>query len=84
METDKNCTREEIKSRSRSGNACYDWLRNFLSSSLLSNNIKKIKIYRTIILHVVLYGSETWSLTSREGRRLSLFKVFYASFCVHV
>jgi len=32
--------------------------------------LKKIKIYRTIILPVVLYGCETWSLTLREERRL--------------
>jgi hypothetical protein len=36
---------------------------------LLSKNLK-IKIYRTIILPVVLYGCETWLLTLREGRRL--------------
>ena len=35
----------------------------------LIKNIK-IKIYRTIILHSVLYGCETWSLTLREERRL--------------
>jgi hypothetical protein len=29
-----------------------------------------IKMYRTIILPVVLYGSEAWSLTLREGCRL--------------
>jgi len=44
-------------------------VQNLLSSSLLSKNIK-IKIYRTIILPVVLYGYETWSLTWREERRL--------------
>ena len=33
----------------------------------------KIKIYRTIILPVVLYGCETWSLTLREERRLRVF-----------
>ena len=32
-----------------------------------------IKIYRTIILPVVLYGRETWSLTLREERRLRMF-----------
>jgi len=36
---------------------------------LLSKNLK-IKIYRTVILPVVLYGFETWSLTLREERRL--------------
>jgi len=40
---------------------------------LLSRNVK-IKIYRTIILPVVLYGCETWSLTSREERKLRVFE----------
>ena len=44
-----------------------------LSSSLLSKRLK-IKIYRTIILPVVLYGCETWSLTLREERRLRVFE----------
>jgi len=44
-----------------------------LSSSLLSSNLK-IKIHRTIILGIVLYGYETWSLTLREERRLRVFE----------
>jgi len=44
-------------------------VKNLLSSSLLSKNFK-IKIYRTIILPVVLCGCENWSLTLREGCRL--------------
>jgi len=44
-----------------------------LSSRLLSKNLK-IKTYRTIILPVVLYGCETWSLTFREERRLRVFE----------
>ena len=44
-----------------------------LSSSLLSKKLK-IKIYRTIILPVVLYGCKTWSLTLREERRLRVFE----------
>jgi hypothetical protein len=44
-----------------------------LSSRLLSRNLK-IKIYRTIILTVVLYGCETWSLTLREERRPRVFE----------
>jgi hypothetical protein len=40
---------------------------------LLSENLK-IKIYRTIIWPVVLYGCETWSLTLREERRLRVFE----------
>jgi hypothetical protein len=43
-----------------------------LSSSLLSRNLK-IKIYRIIILPVVLYGCETWLLTLRVGSRLRVF-----------
>ena len=34
----------------------------------------KIKLYRIIILHFVLYGCETWSLTLREERRLRVFE----------
>jgi len=48
-------------------------VQNLLSSGLLSKNLK-IKIYRTVILPVVLYGCETWSLTLREGRRLRVFE----------
>jgi len=48
-------------------------VQNLLSSRLLSKNLK-IKIYRTIILPVVLYGCETWSLTLREGRKLRVIE----------
>jgi hypothetical protein len=44
-----------------------------LSSRLLSSNVK-VKIYKTIILPVVLYGYETWSLTLREEHRLRVFE----------
>ena len=40
---------------------------------MLSKNLK-IKIYRTIILPVVLYGCETWSSTLREKRKLRVFE----------
>ena len=63
--TDQNSIQEEIKSRLKLGNACYHSVQNLLSSRLLSKNLK-IKIYKTIILPVVLYGCETWSLTLRE------------------
>ena len=48
-------------------------MQNLLSSSLLSKTLK-IKIYRTMILPVALYGCETWSLTLREERRLRVFE----------
>ena len=52
ISTNQNSIMEEIKSRLRSGNACYHSVQNLLSSRLLSENLK-IKIYRTIILPVV-------------------------------
>ena len=70
--TDQNSVREEIKSSMKSENACYHPVQNLLSSSLLSKNLK-IKIYKTIILPVVLNGCETWSLTMREERWVRLF-----------
>jgi ribosomal protein S16 len=60
--TSQNLVQEEIQSRLNSGNACYHSVENILSSRLLSKNIK-IGINKTIILPVVLYGCETWSLT---------------------
>ena len=72
--TNHNCIHEETKSRVRPGNACNHSVQNLLSPSLLSKNIK-IKIYRTIILPVILYGCETWSLTLREVHGLRMFKI---------
>jgi hypothetical protein len=48
-------------------------VQDLLSSSLLSKNIK-IKICRTVILRVVLYGCETWYLILREEHRLRVFE----------
>ena len=70
--TNQNSIAEEITSRLRAGNACYHSVQNLLSSRLLSKNLK-IKIYRTIILPIVLYGCETWSLTLLEDRKLRVF-----------
>ena len=52
---------------------CYHSVQNLLSSRLPSKNLK-MKINRTIIPPVVLYGCETWSLTLREERRLRVFE----------
>jgi hypothetical protein len=71
--TNQNSIHEEIKSRLKSGNACYHSVQNLPSSRLLSKNTK-IRVYTTIILPVVLYGCETWSLTLREKPRLRMFK----------
>jgi hypothetical protein len=73
MITNQNLIQVEIKRRLNSGIACYHSVQNLLSSRLLSRNIK-IKIYKSIILPVVLYGCETWSLTLREEHRLRVFE----------
>jgi hypothetical protein len=64
---------EEIKRILNSGNACYHSIWNLLSPCLLSKNTK-IGIYKTIILSVVLYGYEAWSLTLREEHRMRVFE----------
>ena len=71
--TNQNSIQKEIKCILKLGNACYHSVQNILSSSLLSKNLT-IKICRTIILPVVLYGCETWSLTLREEHRLRVFE----------
>ena len=69
----QNCIQEEIKCRLKTRNWCYYSVQTPLSSRLLSKNLK-IKIYKTIILPVVLYGCETWSVTLWEERRLRVFE----------
>jgi hypothetical protein len=71
--TDQNYVHEEIKSRLNSGNACYHVVQSLLSSHLLFKNLK-VKVYKTIILPVILYGCETWFLTLREEHRLRVFE----------
>ncbi|KAJ4428380.1 hypothetical protein ANN_24399 [Periplaneta americana] len=71
--TNINDTQEEIKHRINMGNACYYSVEKLLSSSLLSKNLK-VRIYKTVILPVVLYGCETWTLTLREEHRLRVFE----------
>jgi hypothetical protein len=57
---------EEIKSRLNSRNACYHSVQGILSSRLLSRNVK-VKIYKIIILPIVLYGCKTW-VSQAKGR----------------
>jgi hypothetical protein len=70
--TNQNDIHDEIKSRLTSGNACYHSVQNLLSFRLITKNLK-IKIHKTLILPVVLYGCETWSLTLGEEHRLRVF-----------
>jgi hypothetical protein len=71
--TNQNSIQEEINSRLKSGNVCCHSVQNVLSYILLSKYLK-FKIDITIILPVVLYVCETWSLTVREELGLRLFE----------
>jgi hypothetical protein len=53
--------------------AIYHSMQNLLSSSLVSKNTK-VKIYRTVMLPVILYGCEAWSLTLRKEHKLRVFE----------
>jgi hypothetical protein len=70
--TNQNLSQAEIKRRLNLGNTCYHSVQNLLSSRLLSKNLK-IRIYKIIILPVVLYGCETSSLTLRKEHSLRVF-----------
>jgi hypothetical protein len=71
--TNQNLIQEEIKRRLNCGNACYHSVQNLLSSRLLSKNIT-IRILKTVMMPVVVYWCETWSLTLREEHRLRVFE----------
>jgi hypothetical protein len=72
-DSNKNLIQVEIKRKLNSDNACYHLVQNLLSSRLLPKNVK-IRIYRTTILPVVLYGCETWSLTVSQEHSLRVFE----------
>ena len=63
----------EVRQRLHSGNACFFAVNKLLKSRILSRNTK-IRIYRTIILPVVLYGCETWALTRQQEDRFRVFE----------
>ena len=71
--TNTNDIREEIKRRINMGNACYYSLEKILWFHPLSKKLK-VNTYKSIILPVVFYGCETWSLTLREEHRLTVFE----------
>jgi hypothetical protein len=71
--TNQDLIQKEIKRRLNSDNACYHSVQNLLYSRLLSKNLK-IRIYKTIILHVFLYGYKTWTLALREEYILKMFE----------
>jgi hypothetical protein len=85
--TSWNDIHHKMKSILNSGNACYYSVQNLLPSHLISKNLK-IKIYKTVILPIVLYGFETWSLTLEEEHTLRVFenrvlrKMDHGEYCI--
>jgi hypothetical protein len=71
--TNQHLFQKEIKRKLNSGNVCYHTVQNLLPFRLLLKNVK-IRIYKTGILPLVLYGCETWYLTLRAEHRLRVFE----------
>ena len=63
--TNQSCIHEGLKCRLNSGNACYHSVQNPPVFQFAVQNIKSL-VYRPVIVLVVLYGYETWSLTLRN------------------
>jgi hypothetical protein len=63
----------KIRRRLNLGTACYHSVQNLFYSHLLSKNVI-IRIYKTIILPMIQYGCETWSLTLRDEHKLRVFE----------
>jgi len=61
---------DEKKSRITAGNRCFYSLRQIFRSRTMSKAVK-IKIHKTMVKPVAVYGSETWAMTEMEMNRLS-------------
>jgi hypothetical protein len=70
--TNGNLIQEQMKKRLNSGDTCYHSVQNIFFY-LLSKNVK-MRIHKTVILPVVLYGCETWYLALRKEHRLRVFE----------
>jgi hypothetical protein len=68
----KNEIGEEIKMRIAAGNRCYYGLQLFRSRTV--SRIVKIKIYKTILKPVVVFGCEAWSMTEKDKTRLNMWE----------
>jgi hypothetical protein len=78
------CIHEEIKSRFNSDTVRYRSIQNRLSSRLVSKYLS-ITIHKTIILPVVLYGYDAWSLALRE-KHVCIYVCMYVRMyvCMHI
>jgi hypothetical protein len=71
--TKKNEIGEEIKMRIATGNRCYYGLQHLFRSRTVSR-IVKIKIYKTIVKPIVMFGCEAWSMTEKDKTRLNMWE----------
>jgi hypothetical protein len=69
----QNYIYEKVKSSLNLGNSIYHSVQNLSSSHLLSP-VLNVKMYKTIILPVVLYGCQIWSLALREEHGLRVYE----------
>lgn len=68
-----NDIEEEIKMRITQGNRCFFALKHLFRSSLVSR-ATKLRLYKTIIRPIVMYGSETWPLATKHESTISCFE----------
>ena len=69
----RNDAMEDLEARILAGNRAYYSLSSFLNSKLISKSTK-LKAYTTLIRPAVLYGSETWALTTAAENKLNCFE----------
>ena len=82
-----NNTGEEITRRINLANRCLFGLGSILRSKLLSRNTKLL-IYKTLVLPVLMYGSEAWTLNNDEQQKLSVFerrvlRMIFGAVCIN-
>lgn len=70
---DQNKLKAEINNRIKSANKCFFGLKKQLRSRLISRRTK-VRLYKTLILPVLLYASETWTLNLDTQRALEAFE----------
>ena len=71
--TNNNNVSDEIKRRLTLANRCYFGLNRQLSSRALSRRTK-LTLYKTLIIPVLLYGAEAWTLSAADEKSLGTFE----------
>lgn len=69
----KSDIKGEIRQRLMAGNRCIGSLNRILRSKTISRNLK-VRIYRTVIRPIVIYGSEVWTMKAEEQKMLGVWE----------